>query len=119
MNKTKSSIVNISGNTVDENCEGIPWSSSEVKILGVYFGKYEQDLMNKINKIEHLIRLWKAWHLTLFGKITIIKSFLVSQLIYNAQIILIPKDVVKQINSKFFLWNGKKDKVKRSTVLFA
>ena len=72
----------------------------------------------KINKIENLIRLWKARHLTLFGKITIIKSFLVSQLIYNAQMILIPKDVVKQINSKFFqfLWNGKKDKVKRSVV---
>lgn len=123
LNKTKSSIVDISGNIVDKNVEGIPLSNSEVKILGVYFGGNEQTLMNKnwlpkISKIDNLIRLWKARHLTLFGKITIIKSFLVSQLIYNAQMILIPKDIMKQINSRVFqfLWNGKKDKVKRSVL---
>ena len=123
LNKEKCSLVNIKDFSVSANVEGISWCDSEVKILGVYFGKDNNKVnyMNwspKINKIENLIKLWKTRKLTFFGKITIIKSFLVSQLIFNAQMISVPKDVMRKINSLlyFFLWNCKKDKVKRKVM---
>ena len=71
LNKSKSSIVNINGDTIDESIYGIPWTYSDVKILGVHFGENEQNLINlnwkpKISKIENIVRLWKARRLTFF-----------------------------------------------------
>ena len=62
-----------------------------------------------------MINVWKTRNLTLFGKITIIKSFLVSKIIYTAQMILMPAKIVKHINALLFsfLWHCKKDKIKR------
>ena len=121
LNKSKSSIVDLNGSHVSGNVEGISLNDSNVKILGVYFGNNHDTNHNwasKITKIENVIRQWKARHLTLFGKIIIIKSFLVSQIIYNAQMILMPQNVIKQINTLLytFLWNGKRDKVKRKVI---
>ena len=71
-----------------------------------------------MSKIENIVRLWKARRFTFSGKITIIKSFLVSQIIYNAQMISMPENVMKLIDSLLytFLWNGKKHKIKRKVV---
>ena len=54
----------------------------------------------------------------MLGKITIIKSFLVSQIIFNAQMISMPAKIAKRVNSVLFsfLWNSKKDKIKRKVV---
>ena len=106
MNKSKSSIIDINGDTVHGNVAGIPWNTFPIKILGVYFGNDERDDQNwasKITKIKNMTSLWKARRLTLFGKITIIKSFLVSQ---------IPNDFhvsgcveANQFNTLLILWN--------------
>ena len=123
LNKNKCSLVDMKNFAVNESIEGISWSNSDVKILGVYFGQnndkvIEKNWSPKIAKIENLIKVWKTRNLTVFGKITIIKAFLVSQIIYNAQMILMPANIVKKINSLLFsfLWNCKKDKVKRKAV---
>ena len=123
LNKNKCSLVDIKDFTVNKDIEEIPWSDSDVKILGVTFGKNkdkitEKNWTPKITKIENLIKIWKTRNLTLLGKITIIKSFLVSQIIYNAQMILMPAKIVKRVNSLLFsfLWNSKKDKIKRKVV---
>ena len=54
----------------------------------------------------------------MLGKITIIKSLLVSQIIFNAQMISMPAKIAKRVNSVLFsfLWNSKKDKIKRKVV---
>ena len=50
--------------TLGENIEGIFWSNSDVKILGVQFGNNkdkvtEKNWSPKITKIENLIKVWK------------------------------------------------------------
>ena len=123
LNKDKCSLVNVNDYSIGESVDDISWTNSDVKILGVYFGK-DKDKINdknwspKFNKIENCIRLWKTRNLTVFGKMTIIKSFLVSQIIFNAQMISIPNEVIKKINSLLysFLWNGKKEKIKRKVL---
>ena len=107
LNKSKSSIANVNGDTIGESIYGIPWTYSDVKILKVQFGKNEQNLIDlnwkpKISKIENTVRLWRARRLTFSGKITIIKSFLVSQIIYNAQMISMPENVMKHIDSLLY-----------------
>ena len=113
LNKDKCSLVNVNDYSIGESVDGISWTNSDVKILRVYSGKdkiNDENFSPKLNKIENCIKFWKTRNLTVFGKMTIIKSFLVSQIIFNAQMISIPNEVIKKINSLLysFLWNGKK-----------
>ena len=58
--------------------------------------------------------------LTPIGKIIIIKTFAVSQLVYVLTVLPTPPvDFLQQVNRLFhkFIWNNKPDKIKRSTLL--
>ena len=56
--------------------------------------------------------------LTLLGKITIIKSLVVSQLVYLLSPLRSNYKVLNEINELLytFLWNGKGDKIKRKVM---
>jgi hypothetical protein len=61
-----------------------------VKICGLYFcadndEEYKLNVLEKINKLSYKIKLWTARHLTIEGKTLIVKTFGISQLIYNMQ----------------------------------
>ena len=53
------------------------------------------------------------------GKITIIKTLAVSQIVYMLSSLPTPPDILKTINSILydFLWDGKDDKIKRTTMI--
>lgn len=55
---------------------------------------------------------------TLIGKITILKSLIVSQLTYIFSTLHANNKVIKEINGPFynFLWNDKGDKIKRNVM---
>ena len=94
-----------------------------VKILGVplsYNKNLEQDknFCEYIVKIENILKLWRMEQFTLEGRIMVFKSLAVSKVIHlllstkrhNNTIDLLHK---KQEN---FIWQGKKAKVKHSTL---
>ena len=60
-----------------------------------------------------------ARRLTLLGKITIIKTLAVSQIVYALSSLPTPPDILKTIYSILydFFWNGKGDKIKRMTMI--
>ncbi len=63
---------------------------SKIKICGLYFcdennEEYELNVIEKIKKLSYKIKLWMARNLTMEGKVLIIKTFGLSQLIYNMQ----------------------------------
>ena len=62
---------------------------------------------------------WSARRLTLLGKITIIKTLAVSQIVYILSSLPTPPDIHKTIDSILydFLWDGKGDKIKRTTMI--
>ena len=108
-----------------KHCEekpfGIKWPKS-VKILGIHFShnKPLQETLNFgsiIPSIKQIINIWKQRHLTLFGKITIIKSLLLSKLTYKANLLQMPVGLIKEVSKIVyeFLWNGP-DKVKRIAI---
>jgi len=85
--------------------------SRSVKINGIYFNKEpaamrEENLNNMLNKIENMLRGWRARHLSLLGKILIYKTFGMSQVIYVLSVIVLEPNQYKKINSMFsnFLW---------------
>ena len=101
----------------------LKWLNQPVKILGIYFSYDENknkylnfDL--KIQKLQTKLDSWKARNLTLFGKVLIIKSLGLSQLLYAASNVNVPNEIIHTIKAKLFsfLWNNKKDKIKRESI---
>ena len=70
----------------------------------------------KLRKLQTNLDMWKARDLTLFGRVLIIKSLRLSQLVYSASNLNVPQEITPIIKSKLFnfLWKNKRDKIKRA-----
>ena len=103
----------------DEKPFGIKWPSEPIKALGTFFTYdqsllYEKNFQEKVDSIKKLTNIWSSRGLSIFGKVTIIKSLLILKLVFISSVLSPPSKIIKQVNSIIFsfLWNGK-DKVTR------
>lgn len=103
----------------------IQWPKGCIEILGVKIPNDPEVNISSLNydaKFENIIaRLtpWAGRGLTPFGRIYLIKSELLSQLIYLMTVLPSPSlEFVKKLESAFFkfIWGGKKDRIKRATL---
>ena len=75
--------------------------------------------ITKIEKAQSLVQIWRKRDLTLLGKETIIKSLVLSQIVYIIAPLSRPSvSLVRNLNSviSHFLWGCKRDKIKREVV---
>ena len=113
------------GNGCIENNQfaGLKWTES-IKILGIHF-TYINSLSNRLNFEEKLaeankvFNLWRSRNLTLYGRITLAKSFILSKFLYVSAALVVPVDIIKKVNSMIFkfIWNGKPEKIKRNVLI--
>ena len=101
---------------------GLTWVNT-VKALGIVFTyseieRLQKNFYDKLKDIRLQIRLWRCRGLSLLGKITIIKSFLLSKMTYVFSVLPTPQEFIKQLNTIIynFLWNGP-DKIARLAVI--
>ena len=101
---------------------GLDWCTG-VKTLGIYFSCNREEVIKQnfhrtLGNVQKTINLWKLRSLSLQGKVTIIKSFLVPKLLYASSILETPPEIFKQMKKMIFkfLWRGP-DKVKRVVVI--
>ena len=77
---------------VDKICPDIKleWGN-DFTLLGFYIDNKLQNLkqnLGNINaRVKNLINKWKKYYLTIYGRITIVKSLLLAQYIYNGSIL--------------------------------
>ena len=73
----------------------------------------------KLEKVKEILKCWKYHRLTLLGKITVIKSLVVSQLVYLLSPLRSNYKVLNGINDLLysFLLIGKGDKIKRKVMI--
>ena len=102
----------------------ILWAKEKVYALGVWLStsvdkQLEANFMEKIIKLESILKSWSARRLTLFGKITIIKSLAVSQIVYLLSALPSPQGILQKNNSLLydFLWGSKSEKIKRTEMI--
>ena len=98
----------------------LKWLRNPVKILGIFVsydekGNNQHNFIHKLQKLQTNLDLWRARDLTLFGRVLIIKSLALSQLVYSASILNVPQEITPIIMTKLFkfLWKNKNDKIKR------
>ena len=101
------------------------WSSIEARALGMIFtnnkiDKIKLNLKKKIREFEICLKQWQHRKLTLMGKVTVVKNFALPKLIFAlSSLPNPPKSTMDRIEKIMysFIWEGKPDKIKRSTLI--
>ena len=108
---------------------GFVWKR-RLKILGVDFpcdkcaSQVEESWTGRVENIKRIINAWEKRNLSIVGKVCIITTFFISQLVYVMQALVVPYSVLTQVNRLLFrfLWRKKDcnrkafEKVKRNVV---
>jgi hypothetical protein len=115
--KSEAIYIGVSSNFRHKN-NLIKWSNDYIKCLGIYINSNtqkasEHSIQEKINKMENIIKIWKCRYLTLKGKITIVNSLILSQMLYIASVIHIPEWAITKYNQLVlsFIWDNKPAKL--------
>ena len=102
----------------------LSWGKSNFKLLGIHINvelhtMLELNYKEKLSKMKNLIQIWKRRYLTPLGKITFIKSILISLLTHL--FISLPNptsSIIKQLKTMLldFLWEGPQ-KIKQNVLV--
>ena len=89
-------------------------SVESVKICGITFSNnkelsYQKNIKDKIVKLERQLIMWLSRGLTFEGKVLIVKTFGISQILYSLQVCHIETEELKAIERIIFkfIWNKK------------
>jgi hypothetical protein len=128
LNKKKTVIITLGNGANDEETSSqleeidLKLCTESFRYLGIYYDKDEiimeyKNFRHRLEKIRNLLRIWLQRDLSLKGKITVIKTLALSQLIFPLSMLSAPKWVIDEADNLFlrFLWNDKPRKVKRLT----
>ena len=101
------------------------WSDGPITILGLDISTDIDEVINNnyakvLVKMENMVKIWRTRDLTLYGKSVILKTLIISQLVYVASILPFPSaqnlDKIKELSNKF-LWNGKRSKIAHNVLI--
>ena len=86
---------------------GIKWPDEPIKALGAFFTHdqnliYEKNFKDKVFKIKKLINIWSSRGLSLYGKVTVIKSLVLPKLVYISSLLPTPQAIIKEVNQQIF-----------------
>ena len=93
----------------DKLCPGknLKWIKHKGKALGVWFSTNPEEALeanyaDKFAKVSNSLGCWELRRLSLLGKITVLKSLIVSQLVYILSPLPTNQRVFEEINTLFF-----------------
>ena len=99
------------------------WGDSQCTLLGLEISTNLSNIpqinySKAILKAKRVLNSWRFRYLTPFGKITILKTLILSQFNHLFTSVVIEKKILVDINKIFYeyLWNGKPDKISRNDV---
>jgi hypothetical protein len=101
---------------------GVDWNPTKFKILGIWFTNDLKDcidinLREKFLEVRKLYKTWLKRQITPIGRVAILKSLILSKLIYLWILLPNPPDHVIDLIQKTvfeFVWNRKRDRISRS-----
>ena len=82
---------------------GIEWSGEPIKALGVYYSYdtkllHEKNFIERLDSVKKLVNLWSSRGLTVYGKVTVIKSSIIPKFVYILSLLPAPKEIVQELN---------------------
>ena len=102
----------------------LEWGTTEFNLLGLEFNVdldklVQTNYLNAIAQSKLILNNWKKCHLTPFGKVTVVKTFIISK--FNHLFITLPNPSLTMLKSISdimykFIWDDKPDKVNRQQI---
>ena len=121
--KSEAMWIGASSNYKHKPCN-IRWTTESIKTLGIYVNlnrtvTIEENYKERLKKIKNLLEIWNLRKLTLKGKIIILNTLVISQLIYVGTVLYTPDWVIKEYQSLIikFIWNDKPPKIKYTCLI--
>ena len=103
---------------------GLSWETDHVYSLGIWHYINLKDTLKvnfnmKLENMRKIMYMWMERDLSLKGKVTILKSLILPQILYVSSNLPVPEWFVNEAEHLMFrfLWDGKPDKIKRSVVI--
>ena len=100
------------------------WNNTFFKCLGIWFNTdtnlmIEKNYKEKLHSLKKLLNIWRQRQLSLKGKITVIWSVALPQLLYACSTLYTPNWVINEADELFFkfLWSDKKAHVKKTSII--
>ena len=94
-----------------------------MKILGVFFTydwrkRQELNFEEILKSLSKSMKRWEWRNLTLYGKIQVVKTFVIPKFMFRASLISLTKNIIKLVDSTIysFIWKGR-DKIKRLALI--
>lgn len=127
VNISKSEVLCLGKGFLDKkDLSAIPISlcNDVVQMLGIYIGKNvkqceEMNWAEKVDKIKHILNIWRQRHLNLNGRAIVISNLLLSRIWYTLTVQPLPEWVEHTLRSSLleFLWQKKAHPVKYSSII--
>ena len=128
LDKTKALWIGSMCNSTKILCKefNIDWEQKPLKILGVIFSPlvfdiWEYNLDDVKKKVKNMINVWSKRKLTLIGRVTVIKSLMLSKFAYLfLSLPNPPGDLITTLERMFFfkyLWNKGPDRITRKQIV--
>ena len=87
------------------------------KTLGIWFSNNDKEILDmnfypRIEKNKTLLQIWSGRHLSLKGKITVLKTLVIPQISFLFSVLFVPLYILEDIDKLLlsFLWNKKPQK---------
>ena len=117
LDKTKAKVIGPEPLPTD-SLFGLDWTCEPLHTLGVTLTGIETDhyILNykkRLKNMKNLLATWKCRKLSIKGKITVINTLAISPLLYLANVIHVPPQVITEVKGLItdFLWDGKPAKI--------
>ena len=78
----------------------------------------KKNFIERLDSVKKLINIWSSRGLSIYRKVTIIKSLIIPKFVYISSLLPVPKEIVKELNQMIFrfLWKGTDKVTRRSTI---
>ena len=103
---------------------GLKWPVSSIKCLGVLCNvsleaAIEENFTAKLKDLRCVLNMWSQRNLSLKGRVAVLRSIALPQMIYISSVMYIPEWVIKEVNDLMFrfLWSNKKAHVRREVII--
>ena len=102
---------------------GLKWTTEYIKCLGIWCGPDIEGAINKnytekLSSLEKVINMWSRRNLSIKGKIAVLRSLILPQILYPATVLYVPDKVIDEVEHLFFryVWPNKVH-VKREVIV--
>ena len=96
----------------------------KMKITGITFGNKsdenrKEDVEEAISKMQTQLQIWSGRNLSILGKIQIVKTFGISQILYISNMLPLKTEEIRKIDKIIsnFIWNYKPAKIKKAAMV--